>query len=472
MHTIMEDTKGGALKTFDLFRKAAPDLFEKTPQHLKVVTGIVYAILAILILFEVQDWMGAKTELNFATSVARTHGLRALFSLKVSGQSLPGTVKSPSIEIKGKEKKICNLLRINSKDLFGAEDIGEVGKVDCFLPGVMGRSWYEAGNYAPLAPARKRVATTSPGLLAKFQSPVSISNGPDKYIAVLYFDDSQASAEFLPAWGQGVDRASGKMQFEERGGTRAQVLFQQVNCDEPESENVCSGGPALYPSVVMYQREGPRTFAILPDDIEEVLAAITGWMKKIGSVPKTELKWPISVSGWIRLPNVPGQLSYVYNLKQVSPNEKSTQFDVEMEHVMFEPDKGVALAGRFTTVPTAKRKLLSPLMGKKMEIRPGNYHHWYTKLVPTVLKYNKIEYQASLAGFKQASPPKLARAVFRLNYDISTVGFKVLSSNTMEHKTWYDLACKLSGLVTGAYLVNQLTTGTIGVVSSAVASAM
>ena len=39
---------------------------------------------------------------------------------------------------------------------------------------------YEAGNYAPLAPARKRVATTSPGLLAKFQSPVSISNGPDK----------------------------------------------------------------------------------------------------------------------------------------------------------------------------------------------------------------------------------------------------------------------------------------------------
>jgi hypothetical protein len=162
----------------------------------------------------------------------------------------------------------------------------------------------------------------------------------------------------------------------------------------------------------------------------------------------------------------------VYNLKQVSPNEKSSAFDVEIEHVMFEPDKGVALAGRFTTVPTNKRKLLSPLVGKKMDIRPGTYHHWYTKLVPTVLKSNKIEYQASLAGFKQASPPKLARAVFRLNYDISTVGFKVMDSSTVEQKTWYDLVCKLSGLVTGAFLVNQLTTGTIGLVSSAVASAM
>jgi hypothetical protein len=470
MHTILEDSKGGALKTFDLFRKAAPDLFENTPQHLKIATGIVYVVLVIMMLFEVRDYMGGASELNFATSVPRTHGLRVLFSMKVSAQSLPGSVKSPSIEIKGKEKKICNMLRINSRDLFGAEDIGEVGKVDCFLPGVMGRSWYEAGNYAPLAPPRKRVATTSPGLLAKFQSPVSISNGPDKYIAVLYFDDSQASAEFMAAWGQGVDRASNKMQFEERGGTRAQVLFQQVNCDEPESETVCSGGPALYPSVVMYQREGPRTFAIIPDDIEEVLGAITGWMKKIGSVPKTELKWPMSVSGWVRLPNVPGQLSLVYNLKQVSPNEKSSAFNVEIEHVMFEPDKGVALAGRFTTVPSTKRKLLSPLMGKNMEVRPGAYHHWYTKLVPTVLKNSKIEYQSSLAGFKQASPPKLARAVFRLNYDISTMGFKTMSASSVNQKTWYDLVCKLSGLVTGAFLVNQLTTGTLSLVTSAVSS--
>merc|ERR1719331_2719087 len=151
-------------------------------------------------------------------------------------------------------------------------------------------------------------------------------------------------------------------------------------------------------------------------------------------------------------------------------NEKSTAFDVEIEHVMYEPDKGVALAGRFTTVPSAKRKLLSPLMGKKMEVRPGAYHHWYTKLVPTVLKNSKIEYQSSLAGFKQASPPKLARAVFRLNYDISTMGFKAVSTSRMEQKTWYDLVCKLSGLVTGAFLVNQLTTGTIGLVSSAVTS--
>jgi hypothetical protein len=427
----------------------------------------VYVLQALLSLSQIRDWAGGGTSINVATSIPRIAGVRALFALKFTGADVPGTSKSPAIEVKGKERKVCNHFRIHARDLFGSEAMGEVGKVDCFIPGVMGRGWYnKEEDGPPVAEQRKRVGTTSAGLISRFQNPISLSQGPDKWVLVLYFDDSPASNAFWPVWQQGVDRVSGKMKFDERAGTQTTVALQQINCDEEESREVCSGGPALFPSVMIYQRGGARSYAILPDDIEEVLGAITQWVKKISAVPRSELKWPMQVQGWVRLPSVPGQISVLHNSTQVALNEAATLYSASLEHFMFETDKGMPLANRFSAVPKAKRKILSPLIEHQLEIKPSVYTHFYSKLVPATKSNDhlmgKIEYQQSTSGFRQAQKQKQARAAFRLNYDISSVGFMETSTSYLKQNSWYDLACKLAGLATGGYLVHTLVTEALG----------
>ena len=59
-----------------------------------------------------------------ATSIPRITGVRALFALKFTGADVPGTSKSPAIEVKGKERKVCNHFRIHARDLSAAWEAG------------------------------------------------------------------------------------------------------------------------------------------------------------------------------------------------------------------------------------------------------------------------------------------------------------------------------------------------------------
>jgi hypothetical protein len=478
MHIQGGDGKSG-LSGFDLFRQAAPELLSHKSGPVTVVRSAIAGICVLIALWMTRDWMTGSAVLQLVTSVPRTNQLRCVFGLKVNAVSLPSTSKSPAIEIRGKERKVCNLFRVHARDLFGAEDLGAQGRVDCVLYGAatVRTTAYDKSDEVHVAPTFFRTAVTTPGIADK------VKDGQlqvDAWTLVLFFDDGEASRALLPTWSQGIERVSEKMKFHEKGGSQSTVKFAQINCDGGMAEDApvsrdaperqwsadqaaCASGPALLPAVVMHGPKGERAYAILPDDIEEVITYITQSMLNMNRKPGLELQWPYTLDGSFKLPNVAGQVSLVHNPKAASLNLKAMAFKHEVQHLFFETatvGSGPPASQTLRALSKEKRALVNPLASDTSEIELKKYRHWYTKLVPSVANddFAKPTYEQSLAVFAQEAKPKLPRAVFRMNYDISRVGFTTSSVGKVTKNTWYDLICRLAGLTTGGYFMTQVFT--------------
>jgi len=312
-----------------------------------------------------------------------------------------------------------------------------------------------------VAPSSVRSAVTTPGLEGKLDKGVI---QVDDWTLVLFFDDGEASRHFLNTWSQGLERVSEKMKFHTKAGGQSMVKFVQVNCDQ--TPTLCATGPQLLPAVVMHAKDGVQTstaFAILPDDIEEVITYVTQSLLNMNRKPGLELQWPYTLDGSFKLPNVPGQVSLVSNPRPATLNWQAASLSHEVNHFFFEAaglGSGAPASQTLRALSKEKRLLVNPLAGDKMDLSLKEYRHWYTKLVPSVINndFTKPQYEQSVSTFMQQAKPKLPRAAFRLNYDISRVGFKVSSVGSVTKNTWYDLTCKLAGLTTGGYFVTQILT--------------